>query len=245
MLRALFGDPPRVDSGPLQDAFHAIHKYMNSLTLIPSDKQTPYERRFVILSQSLVRAIDEMEQSQYAAVRFGQNVKQRYVDQMSREEKDDYHRHLYFYRNALIRLFAILDKLGYFMNERLALQTERIKSRFSYFTVLRKMHEHRLYTDLEQQLYELKMKYKDAVARLRNERNMEIHTINADLLDDLMKAAESKYGERVRIDTDSIGSHIADLEQGCEMTLRAVTIVFRYLIKHPAAAGSRPPHRQG
>ncbi|MBP1154361.1 MULTISPECIES: Cthe_2314 family HEPN domain-containing protein [unclassified Paenibacillus] len=231
MLRAMFGEPPRKDEGLLLEAVQAIRKYMNTVT--PASGQTPQERRFAIWCQSFLRALDELEQSQFAANRFGLKVTKLYTDEMSAEELEDYHRHLYYYNNALIRVFAVLDKIGHFVNERFALQTERIKSRFSYFTVLRHMHKNELFADLEQRLYDLKMRYKEPLSRLRNQRNMEIHTINADLLDELMKAAEAKYGERVRIGTEDIRENLHDLEQGCEMALRAVATVFRYVPRRP------------
>ncbi|TVY08516.1 Cthe_2314 family HEPN domain-containing protein [Paenibacillus cremeus] len=236
MLRAIFGDPPRKDEGLLLEAFQSIHKFYNSLSLIPSDKQTPQERRFVIWCQGFLRAIDELEQSQYAAKRYGEKVTQELVELMSPQEKDDYNRHLYYYKNGLIRVFAILDKLGHFMNERFALKTERVKARFSFFTVLRNMHENRKFTDLEGQLYGLKEFYKDPVTRLRNQRNLEIHTINADLLDDLIQAAELKYGERVRTETEDIKGNLSDLEQGCNMTFQAIAIVFHYIMRRPPSA---------
>lgn len=231
MLRAMFSEPPRKDEGLLLEAIQAIRKYLYTLT--PAPGQTPQERRYIIWCQSFLRALDELEQSQFAAIRFGREVSKPYTDQMSAAELDDYNRHLYYYNNALIRVFAVLDKLGQFMNERFSLHTERIKSRFSYFTVLRHMHKDKLFADLEQRLYEFKMKYDEPLARLRNQRNMEIHTMNADLLDDLMKAAEAKYGNQVRIGTEDIQENLQDLEQGCEMTFRAIATVFRYVLRHP------------
>ncbi|SDI25145.1 Cthe_2314 family HEPN domain-containing protein [Paenibacillus naphthalenovorans] len=227
MLRAMFGEQPRKDAGLLLEAIQAIRKYMYTLT--SASRQSSQERRYIIWCQSFLRTLDDLEQSQFAAVRFGRKVSKKYTDQMSAEELDDYHRHLYYYNNALIRVFAVLDKLGHFMNERFSLHTERVKSRFSYFTVLRHMHKDKRFSDLEQQLYELKIKYNEPLNRLRNQRNMEIHTINADLLDDLMKAAEAKYGEQIRIGTEDIQQNLQDLEQGCQMTFRAAAEVFRYL----------------
>ncbi len=248
MLRALFGEPPRKDEGLLLEANQAIRNYLQVLSRIPGDRQTPHERRFVIWSENFLRALDELEQSEYAAILYGSRVNSDYVDQMQPGETHEYHRHLYYYRNALIRLFAILDKLGHFLNERFVLQTERVKSRFSYFTVLRNMHQNGLHTDLEQQLYELKIKYKEPVDRLRNKRNMEIHTINADLLDDLMKAEESRRGERLRPETEEIKANLDDLREGCEMAMKAVTTAFRYIARHPAATAapkSAPTSRAG
>ncbi|MCZ8522374.1 MULTISPECIES: Cthe_2314 family HEPN domain-containing protein [Paenibacillus] len=239
MLRSLFGEPPRQEAGELQEANLAIREYLQKLAAIPSPKQSPQERKFVIWSQSFIRALDELEQSQYAAARYGEQVDKAYIDQMPAEELVNYHRHIYFYKNAIIRLFAILDKLGYFMNERFELRTEGIKPRFSYFTVLRNMHENGLYPDLEQMLFDLKVKHKEPVTRLRNQRNTEIHTINADLLDDLLQAAEAKYGERTRIETEDIRGNMKDLDEGCLMTFQTVATAFRYLVHPPAAEAQK------
>ncbi|WP_159886362.1 Cthe_2314 family HEPN domain-containing protein [Paenibacillus puerhi] len=233
MLRALFQEPPRKEEGLLLEANEAIRKYMRTLMLIPQEKQTTQERRFAIWSQSFLRSIDELEQSQYAAVRYGELMDTMLVHRMPPDEREQYNRHLYYYKNALIRLFSILDKLGQFMNERFELQTEKIKSRFSYFTVLRNMHQNGLHTGLEQMLYDLKMKYKEPVARLRNQRNMEIHTIDADLLDDLIRARESKPGERIRPEAEEMEGNLADLKAGCDMAFRIIAIVFKYIAKHP------------
>ncbi|AFC28057.1 hypothetical protein PM3016_1125 [Paenibacillus mucilaginosus 3016] len=235
MLRALFGEPPRQETGELQKANQAIREYLERLATVPSPKQSPRERKFIIWCQSFLRAIDELEQSQYAAAQYGRRVSSPYIDQMTVEEHMNYHRHVYFYKNAIIRLFAILDKLGYFMNERFELRTERIKTRFSYFTVLRNMHENGLYRDLEEMLYELKMKHKEPMTRLRNQRNTEIHTINADLLDDLMEAEQAQFGDRTRLETEDIEGNMKDLDEGCLMTFRAVATAFRYLVHPPAA----------
>lgn len=233
MLRALFGEPRRSDEGTLREANAAIHRYMNALARIPVDAQSVQERRFVIWCENFLRALDELEQSQYAAGRFGTKVHKLYVDEMKEAERDDYHRHLYFYKNAIIRMFSILDKLGYFLNERFALHTERAKARFSYFTVLRTMHQNQVHAELERRLFELKQETQEPVNRLRNQRNMEIHTINTDLLDDLMEAAEAKYGKRPRQQTEEVPANLKDLKIGYTMTCRAVAIVFGYLVRLP------------
>ncbi|WP_284644662.1 Cthe_2314 family HEPN domain-containing protein [Paenibacillus silviterrae] len=232
MLRSIFGEPRRQDEGYLKEANEAIRSFIHKLTLIPPEKRTMAERRFVILSEGFLRALDELEQSEYAAQQYGKRVMKLYLDEMTLEEKDAYHLHLYFYKNALIRLFALLDKLGNFINEHWGLQTERIKARFSYFTVLRNMHQNKKYTDLEQKLFDLKVQYKTPVERLRNRRNLEIHSINADLYDDLMKVAELKYGQRARLQIEDIRENLRDLEQGIDMTFRAAAIVFRYAASH-------------
>ncbi|MFE5323942.1 Cthe_2314 family HEPN domain-containing protein [Paenibacillus sp. NPDC056579] len=240
MLRGLFNEPRRKDQGALKEANDSIRQYIQLLGSLPVKERNQQERRYMIWSGSLFRSLDEFEQSHYAAVRFGSRVRSRYLDEMSEEEQDDYHRHLYFYNNAIIRLFAILDKLGQFMNERFRLKTEEIKSRFSYFTVLRNMHQNRLYIELEEQLYGLKVKYKEPVERLRTQRNLEIHTISADLLDDLLKAAEAKQEYDERIKTEDVEQHLQDLAKGCEMTYQAVNFVFTYIFKLSQSSGRYP-----
>lgn len=241
MLRMLFNEPRREDQGELQRANESIRDYIQLINDIPEPERNPQERRYMIWSGSFLRALDELEQSQYAARRYGERVVSAYLDEMSEDELDDYHRHLYFYKNAIIRLFAILDKLGQFMNERFRLKTEEIKARFSYFTVLRNMHTNGLYVELEQQLYELKEQFNDPVERLRMERNLEIHTINADLLDDLLKAAETNNGYGQRIRTENVQEHLDDLAYGCDMTFHATRMVFAYISKLTESSG-RFPH---
>ncbi|WP_028547360.1 Cthe_2314 family HEPN domain-containing protein [Paenibacillus sp. UNC451MF] len=241
MLRMLFNEPRRKDQGELMKANESIRSYIQLINDIPEKERNQQERRYMIWSGSFIRSLDELEQSQYAAERYGERVVSAYLDEMSEEELDDYHRHLYFYKNAIIRLFAILDKLGQFMNERFRLKTEEIKARFSYFTVLRNMHTNRLYVELEEQLYQLKEQFNDPVERLRSERNLEIHTINADLLDDLLKAAEAKKGTEQRIHTENIQEHLHDLMSGCEMTYHATRMIFTYISKM-AVSSSRYPH---
>lgn len=237
MLRTLFQEPKREDYGQLRVANEAIGRYLDMLRIIPAEERNQQERRYIIWSGSFLRALDELEQSQYAAIRYGARVSHTYLDEMDDNELDDYHRHLYFYKNAIIRLFAVLDKLGHFMNERFRLKTEEIKSRYSYFTVLRNMHQNRLYIELEEQLFTLKGKYKGPVERLRNERNMEIHTINADLLDDLLKAAEEKQSRDDRMEVDNMANRLKDLEQGCEMAYQAVCFIFAYITKLSESSG--------
>jgi hypothetical protein len=236
----MFGEPRRTDEGLLGAVNEAIRSYVRLLESVPPEERNLQERRYIIWSRSFIRALDELEQSQYAAVLYGSKVTKLYIDEMSETELDDYHRHLYFYKNAIIRLFSILDKLGHFMNERFRLKTEEIKSRYSYFTVLRNMHTNHLYAKLEEQLYELKVAYKAPVERLRNQRNLEIHTINADLLDDLLLAAESKQAKDQRMRTESIQEHLKDLELGCKMTFTAGEHVFRYIRSLSVSSGQYP-----
>lgn len=240
MLRSMFGEPRRQDEGLVAAGNQAVNRYLQMLESVPAEERNLQEKRYIVWSRSFVRALDELEQSQYAAVRFGSKVTQTYIDEMSEAERDDYHRHLYFYKNTIIRLFSVLDKLGHFMNERFRLKTEEIKSRFSYFTVLRNMHTNHLYSKLEESLYELKVAYKTPVERLRNERNMEIHTINADLLDDLMRAAESKQSQDQRMRTENVEEHLKDLDIGCKMAFTACERIFTYIYELSKSSGQYP-----
>lgn len=237
MLRAMFGEPCREDKGALDETNHSIHQYLELLNSIPFAERSSQDRRYIIWGNGFLRALDELEQSQYAAGRYSEHINKAFIDDMDAEELANYYRHLYFYRNAIIRVFAILDKLGHFMNERFRLRTEEIKSQFSYFTVLRNMHQHHLYSQLERQLYELKMKYKDPVERLRNERNMEIHTINADLLDDLLQVAEVEQLHNGRMKTENVRGHLKDLEAGCDMVFAAVHTAFEYIDRLSESTG--------
>ncbi|NHN30391.1 Cthe_2314 family HEPN domain-containing protein [Paenibacillus agricola] len=241
MLRAMFGEPSREARGALDETNHSIHQYLALLNSVPFAKRSSQDKRYIIWGNGFLRALDELEQSQYAASRYSEHINKTFIDDMDAEELANYNRHLYFYRNAIIRVFAILDKLGHFMNERFRLKTEEVKSRFSYFTVLRNMHQHHLYSELERKLYDLKMNYKNPVERLRNERNLEIHTINADLLDDLLQVAEVEQLHNERMKTENVSGHLKDLEAGCDMVFAAVHTAFDYIGKLSESTGRYHP----
>ncbi|WP_248927812.1 Cthe_2314 family HEPN domain-containing protein [Paenibacillus hamazuiensis] len=241
MLRHLFGEPRRVDDGLLLDASRAIETYLEHLS--KRSPQEPRENvktgRLRLLSKGLGRALDELEQSIFCAARYGEGVGKRFVEEMTEEERDSYHRHIYFYKNAFIRLFAILDKIGYFLNELFELETEKVKERFSYFTVLRTMHQRGVGAPLEQTLFEMKQQYKPQMQRLRNQRNMEIHWLNADLLDDLMRTMEARQTREKRTHVENIEDNMADLQAAYEMTCKVVTSVFTYIVGHDRGKSGR------
>jgi len=231
MLRQLFGEPKRTDSGQLLEVNRCIESYIGILLKRRNQMLDRKFKRLILWSQGFVRALDELEQSVYCSERFAANISKMYKEDMSEQEVDDYHRHVYFYKNAFIRLFSILDKLGHFLNELYELKADKVKSRFSYFTVLRVMHQRQVGTDLEQQLFDLKTAYKAPLDRLRNQRNMEIHTINADLLDDLLKAMESKHQANERIPVENVKANMDDLRKATEMTFEAVHKVFCHIAR--------------
>jgi DNA-directed RNA polymerase subunit N (RpoN/RPB10) len=229
VLRVLFNEPKRVDSGLLLDAGNAVRAYMELLESKEHSRLTSeyskYHRQ-AIWSKGFIDALDELEQSKYCCERYAEHISKAFLEEMNPQEIEAYHRFVYFYKNAFIRLFSILDKLGTFMNDLFELKTEILKSRFSYFTVLRRMHEKKIHGPLEVQLYNLKMDNKSALDRLRNQRNMEIHYINAEMLDDLMQK-EPLPGDRIHV--ENVKSNVADLQQGFDMVCRTLTIAFSYI----------------
>lgn len=212
----------------------AIYMAVNSFRKVLYSGRTrvsiPREKlpRFEIWCQGIVDALNELEQSQYCARQFAQYVKQPFIASMSVEELDHYRRFVYFYKNGLIRLFSVLDKLGYFMNELFGLGTERIKPKFSYFTVLRNMRQHNKYSWLEQQLTQLKNEHRKTLDLLRNQRNMEIHFINVEMMDELLD--ENRRGGN-RIKAENAEANMKDLEQGCHVAFQAAAIIFTYISK--------------
>jgi hypothetical protein len=228
MLRILFHEPRRKDSGKLLAAGNAIRGYL--AVLHAKESRVPQiqvqHHRFAIWSQSFIDALDELEQSQYCSEQYATRIHDAFLEQMSPDELDDYHRFVYFYKNAFIRLFSILDKLGFFLNEYFELKTETLKARFSYFTVLRRLHQLHLHASLEQQLYDLKTVNKEPLDRLRNLRNMEIHSINAEMLDDLSNEL-STFSSRIHV--ENVKENIEDLRIGFDMVCTTLTLTFTYI----------------
>ncbi|OPH60356.1 hypothetical protein BC351_17820 [Paenibacillus ferrarius] len=234
MLRILFNEPKRIDSGLLLEAGNAVRAYMDLLESKESNHSAadyPKYHRQAIWSKGFIDALDELEQSKYCCEKYAELIHKAFLEEMEPSEIEAYHRFVYFYKNAFIRLFSILDKLGTFMNDLFELKTETLKSRFSYFTVLRRMHEKHIHGSLEVQLYNLKMDHKAPLDRLRNQRNMEIHYINAEMLDDLMQK-EPYPGDRIHV--ENVHSNVADLQQGFDMACRTLLIAFTYITANVA-----------
>lgn len=232
MLRMLFDEPRRKDEGQLLHAFEAIRRYREKLdqmtrkvSYTPNKNELLAPARLDLWAQGFMDALDELEESRYAAGKFVQGIEASFVEDMEEPERDRYRQHIYFYKNAFIRVFSILDKLGYFLNDLYGLGTERVKPRFSYFTVLRQMHERKIQAELEQKLFDLKNAYQEPLRRLRSQRNMEIHLLNAEMVDDMMRAKHSRlHQDRQRV--ENLKLNIDDLDKSCEMVYRAVETVF-------------------
>jgi len=228
LFRAWFQQPRRVDSGQLLDALRAIERYRKFLSGL-IDQQTPEcgrYTRYELWARGLAYALDELEQSVYCADRFRAGVKHRQEEQMDAEERDDYRRHVYFYKNGFIRLFSILDKLGYLLNDLLRLRTERVKHKFSYFTVLRQMQHLHAEPALCEPLVRLKEQFKEPLARLREKRNMEIHLVNTEMLDDLLRIDLCR-ADRTYI--EDLEANMEDLRQSFGMVCKTLAVVFDYL----------------
>ncbi|MFD0868087.1 Uncharacterised protein [Chlamydia abortus] len=236
MLRYLFNQPRRRDEGIMGEAMKALNHYLHiqegrvlkersALQTQETDRST---LSLFIKAGGFIRALDELEQSQYAAEQFSLLVNKRYIEEMDEEELDNYHRHLYFYKNALLRIFSILDKLGYFLDEQLRLETEKVKQQFSYFTVLRRMHERRPDLPMDQQLYQIKESFQPSMTILRKERNMETHFMNTELLDDLLKAKMELFPPN-QTAIENVEDKLRTLGQGFEMVCRTLTTAFNGL----------------
>lgn len=225
MLRFMFGEPRRLDTGELAEANRWLKHYLEEHP--PADKKEERRAfRLSVMAKGLYRSLDELEQSLYACRRFSDLVTSAYMEEMDESEEDDYHRSVYFYKNALIRIFSVLDKLGEFLNERFDLHTEAIKESYSYFTVLRRMHDSKTAAALEERLFEGKQRHQEALLRLKKIRNLEIHAMNEELTDDLLLLPGSK-----RTPVENLQEKLKDLEEGYGAACRAVGEVFRYLGK--------------
>ncbi|SDX68568.1 hypothetical protein SAMN05518855_1018168 [Paenibacillus sp. CF384] len=227
MLRMLFGEPPRVSDGKLLETLQAMEQYAAALhKLIERSHDENHKlRKYEIYTLGLISSLDELEQSQYAARKFSGMITSASYSVMSPEEQLNYHRYVYFDKNAFIRLFSLLDKLGTLMNDYLGLQTERVKPHFSYFTVLRTMVQRKAYSELALPLFELKELGKPTMNRIRKRRNTEIHFMNSEMQDDLRQSHDS-YSEQHQL--ENISQQMSDLDEMMDMVLDTLKLTFHH-----------------
>jgi len=225
MLRSIFGDVPRNDQGILNDTFKAIDAFCKQLRQ-DHDCATGVQDKWIRLdlwAEGLRSALDELEQSVYCSEQYGADITKLSEEEMSPEELVNYDRHLYYYKNTFIRIFSTLDKTGYFLDKLYDLNTAHVKPKFSYYTVLRQLHKSPNHTFLEQQLFDIKVKYQKPMGRLKTRRNLEIHSLNAELIDDVWRNrrcfATMHRVEPVRINLD-------DLQQGYVMVCESLYTIF-------------------
>ncbi|QAY68213.1 Cthe_2314 family HEPN domain-containing protein [Paenibacillus protaetiae] len=227
MLRFMFEEPKGQPQGLLLEAIQLMEQFADlSGERVDAGLDKEHKlRKYEIWTQGLIVSLDELEQSCYAAARFKQRIHSAAVSDMKEQEKDDYHRFLYFDKNGLIRLFALLDKLGILLNEMLELKTEQIKPHFSYFTVIRNLRERHLYPALSEKLDEVKNRTRDPINRLRKRRNTEIHFMNEEMVDDLAYSHKMP-GEEAAL--EDIEAQLADLTQGLEMAVESLVWAYRF-----------------
>jgi len=229
MLRFLFDEPAREADGSLAIAFGQMDQFIRlaqkSLAGDSSHSDKMTMNKLEVWALGLRSSLDELEQSCYAASRYGALIETCIVQKMSNEERTNYNRYIYFDKNAFIRVFSLLDKIGTFLNTLLDMRTEKIKAHYSYFTVLRAMRERRVHADFTSKLNAIKEKYKEPMSRLRNRRNTEIHYMNSEMQDDLIQR-QRMYGTETRL--ENITEQSKDLAQGYAMVLESLCLTFQY-----------------
>ncbi|TJY39795.1 hypothetical protein E5161_17790 [Cohnella pontilimi] len=229
MLRSLLGQPPREWDEPLRRTADELNTFIRLCGQRSggNDSSSMRYRTYAVWAQGLYRSLNELEESLFAARLYGTRIRAARWDDMEREEKLDYDRHVYFDKNAYIRMFSLLDKLGTLVNALLELQTEKIKVYFSFYTVLRQMRETGKHRELTEQLVSLKERHREAMKRLRNRRNMEVHYMNAELEDDLMERLLAGAGDGGRL--ENLSGNLADAEEGWIMVRDTLGRTFGYL----------------
>ncbi|MFC4303876.1 Cthe_2314 family HEPN domain-containing protein [Cohnella boryungensis] len=227
----LFGESPREWAGTSLETVQTLETFARLCSGIAERKREQSRRyyTYAISAEGLIRSLDELEQSCYAARRYAMLIRETRIDELSPEDRLNYSRHVYFDKNAYIRIFAVLDKLGTLLNQLLNLRTERMKSRYSYFTMLRNLREHGLHSRLMKPLNDFKERHQGAMSRLRNRRNLEIHQMNAELKDDLHQSIANN-GDSKRL--EDLAANMADLEQGWEMVLGSLRVSARYACEY-------------
>jgi hypothetical protein len=227
MLRFLFDEPPRDAKGILAETFHAMEQFASLLSKrIEAGEDRDYKlRKYEIWTLGLQAALDELEQSHYAAVGYQKLITAVSLKQMTDAERMNYNRYIYYDKNGFIRVFSLLDKLGTLLNELLSVRTERVKAHFSYFTVLRVLRERRAHPELTWKLNDVKEKYKEPFNRLRKRRNTEIHYMNSEMHDDLIQS-QRMYGAEIYL--ENVAEQSADLTQGLQMAMESLLLTFRY-----------------
>ncbi|MCI3919997.1 Cthe_2314 family HEPN domain-containing protein [Paenibacillus sp. TRM 82003] len=230
MLRTMFGDSARKDDGRLKDVLTLLDEMADKYERTRGGQDPMPSLRLLTWTRSLASSLDELEQSLYGAERFASLVTSEFVEDMGPDEEANYRLHLYFFKNGFIRVFSVLDKLGSFLNERFDLKTERLKARYSYFTVLRRMRETRQRTELVHRLTDIKTKYREELQELRLMRNHEVHAMNTELLDENGRIRVRPHDRREQI--EDLKDNVRTLQGGYEAVCESVFAAFRYCRDH-------------
>lgn len=228
----MLGAPPRprLSEGELQAVCRMMETFAERCYRLSSRRPeiSGQLRTYAIWTEGLRRSLDELEQSLFAAEWFGRRVPRVSWDMLSEDARMHYDRHVYFDKNAYIRIFSLLDKLGTLMNDLLELKTEKVKPRFSYFTVLRRLRETGRHPELAAKLTSLKEKHRDEMNRLRRRRNTEIHYMNAELNDDLHAVARLEADNPEHGHLENLAANMADARAGWDMVLGTAAYVFEF-----------------
>ncbi|MEX1031670.1 MAG: Cthe_2314 family HEPN domain-containing protein [Paenibacillaceae bacterium] len=230
MLRSLFGDKPRQDNGLLLETNNAIDAFCKRLRNEHGCSGGVQAKwiRLDLWATGLRSALNELEQSVYCSQHYGENITKLSEEEMTSDELAGYYRHVYFYKNAFIRIFSTLDKTGYFLDKLYDLNTTRVKQKFSYYTVLRQLHKIPAYAQLEQRLFDIKVSHQKPMGRLRMRRNLEIHSLNAELIDDIWRTRQCFATEHK---VEPVRSNLEDLQQGFVMVCDSLHTIFAYCSK--------------
>ncbi|MBP1905604.1 molecular chaperone GrpE (heat shock protein) [Paenibacillus turicensis] len=227
MLRELLGQSPRENEGLLADTFLSIKETIHLLQKEMNDSKDPSHdfRKLEIWCRGLLSSLDELEGCLFAATFFRNKVVKSSTEDMNAAEQMDYARYVFFYKDGFIRVFSILDKLGTVLNELFDLHTSKVKTHFSYFTVLRQFAYMKTHPDLGNKLFAIKEQYKEALSELRRRRNTEIHYMNSEMKDDLWQRHQALYG---KIKLEDLDAHLHDLQQGFNMVCETMLTTFSY-----------------
>lgn len=236
MLRRLLGVPGAEQSEQVRKIIRLIEGYCGELRASTPDGMEEHASiyRLEAWASGFKDSLNELEQSQYAAAWFSKRVHKQFEEEMDADELADYRSHVYFYKNAIVRVFSILDKLGYFMNELYMLRTERVKPRYSFFTVLRQMRTEPSVQELYDRLQKIKVAYQEPLNVLRRKRNLEIHYVNVEMLNDLHQT--KKHFTKLN-GIEDLEQSMAVLAQGCEMVYQTMTTIFDVAYQRIARPG--------
>jgi hypothetical protein len=226
MLRAIFNQPQRTNQGRLAEAFELMHAFADGRARPVPGATAASGRAFrlVLWTRSMIITLDELEQSLYCANMYAQQIQHRTFQEMTAAEYDNYRRHLYYYRNAVLRLFSSLDKLGSFLDDLYTLHTERVKHRFSYFTVLRRMREIKQAPELLRRLQTIKDMYDTPMHDLRQMRNHEVHGMNSEMLDD--EGRIRCYSTDCLDTIEDLQQNLQTLDLGFDMVCKSIIGVY-------------------
>ncbi len=227
MLSELFGDLSHKNTNPLvEDAFKEMGQAIQLLQKEMNRYEDPTHdlRKLEIWTRGLVSSLIELDESYAVAYLFRKSIIiAGFMDDMSAKEQLDYARYVYFYKNGFIRVFAVLDKLGTFLNEVYDLQTSKVKSQYSYFTVLRQFSYNHTHESLGHLLVAIRDEYRQPINDLRKRRNAEIHYMNVEMEDDLWQRHQGLHDKILLEDVDK---HLLELKQGVDMVSRTLSTVY-------------------